>query len=41
MYTGFVYGGPGSPGRIVRGMADMLERDGVASIADLVGVDVR
>jgi dihydroorotate dehydrogenase len=41
MYTGFIYGGPGSPGGIVRGMAAMLERDGVRSIAELVGVDAR
>jgi dihydroorotate dehydrogenase len=41
MYTGFIYGGPGAPGRIVRGMAAALDRDGVKSIAELVGVDAR
>jgi dihydroorotate dehydrogenase len=40
MYTGFVYEGPGAPGRIVRGLAAMVEREGVRSIAELVGVGV-
>ncbi len=37
MYTGFVYEGPGAPGRIVRELAAMLQRDGVQSIGELVG----
>jgi dihydroorotate dehydrogenase len=39
MYTGFVYEGPGAPGRIARGLAAMVEREGARSIAELVGVD--
>jgi dihydroorotate dehydrogenase len=38
MYTGFVYEGPGAPGRIARGLAALVEREGARSIADLVGV---
>jgi dihydroorotate dehydrogenase len=38
LYTGFVYEGPGTPGRIARGLARMVEREGAKSIADLVGV---
>ena len=37
MYTGFVYGGPGAPARIARGIARALERDGARSVADIVG----
>jgi dihydroorotate dehydrogenase len=39
MYTGFVYEGPAAPGRIARGLAKMVEREGVRSIMDLVGTD--
>ncbi len=35
MYTGFVYEGPGAPGRITRGLATMVEREGAHSIAEL------
>jgi dihydroorotate dehydrogenase len=38
LYTGFVYGGPGTPGRIARQLGEMVGREGVKSIADLVGV---
>jgi dihydroorotate dehydrogenase len=38
LYTGFVYEGPGAPGRIARGLADMVQRDGARSITELVGV---
>ncbi len=40
MYTGFVYGGPGAPARIARGLASMVEREGVRGIGELVGVPV-
>ena len=36
-YTGFIYGGPGTPSRIAREMAREVERAGAASIAELVG----
>jgi dihydroorotate dehydrogenase len=39
MYTGFVYGGPGTPRRIVLSLAEMVDRAGVRSIAELVGVE--
>ncbi|MDP9001283.1 MAG: dihydroorotate dehydrogenase (quinone), partial [Myxococcota bacterium] len=39
MYTGFVYEGPGAPGRIARGLAAMVEREGARSIAEFVGID--
>ncbi len=35
LYTGMIYAGPSLPGRIVRGMASALERDGGASVRDL------
>lgn len=35
LYTGMIYAGPGLPGRIVRGMADFAEREGLRSIADI------
>ncbi len=38
MYTGFIYGGPGAPGRIARGLASMVRREGAQQIAELVGV---
>jgi dihydroorotate dehydrogenase len=37
MYTGFIYEGPGAPGRIARELAAMVEREGAASIAELRG----
>lgn len=39
-YTGFVYEGPLMPRRINRGIAEYLDREGLDSIADLVGVAV-
>ncbi len=39
MYTGFVYGGPLSAARIGRELARRVEREGAASIAELVGVE--
>jgi dihydroorotate dehydrogenase len=37
LYTGFVYGGPGTPSRIARGLALEVQRAGASSISDLVG----
>ncbi len=39
MYTGFIYEGPLSAARIGRELARQVEREGAASIADLVGVE--
>ncbi len=41
MYTGFIYGGPGTPSGIAHGLAVLLEREGFASVADAVGVDAQ
>jgi dihydroorotate dehydrogenase len=38
MYTGFIYEGPLSAARIGRDLARSVEREGAATIADLVGV---
>ncbi|MCE9581824.1 MAG: quinone-dependent dihydroorotate dehydrogenase [Planctomycetes bacterium] len=37
VYTGFVYGGPGLIGQIARGLLEFVEREKLASIADIVG----
>jgi dihydroorotate dehydrogenase len=37
MYTGFVYEGPGTPSRIARVLAAMVEHEGAKSIAELRG----
>ncbi len=39
IYSALVYQGPGLAKAINRGLADLLQRDGFASIADAVGVD--
>lgn len=39
VYTGFVYGGPGWPARVNRGLARRVRAAGRASIEELVGVD--
>ncbi len=39
VYTAFVYRGPALPARIAVGLGDRLERDGLGSIADAVGID--
>ncbi len=39
--TALVYEGPAAPARIVRGLEDLLARDGFDSIAEAVGCDVR
>lgn len=35
LYTGMIYEGPALPGRIVRGLSDLVEREGISSIAQL------
>ncbi|MGN6620467.1 MAG: quinone-dependent dihydroorotate dehydrogenase, partial [Sphingomonas sp.] len=37
LYTALVYEGPGLAHRIARGLAEMLRRDGFASVGDAVG----
>lgn len=39
LYTALVYQGPGVVRDITRGLAEHLDRDGVASVADAVGAD--
>ena len=39
LYTGLVFQGPSLPARIVAGLPALLERRGLASIADAVGID--
>lgn len=41
LYTGFVYGGPETPRRILRGLRDLLARDGFTNIAEAVGAEHR
>src|SRR5207302_107738 len=41
LYTGLVYGGPGTPRRILDGLRALLDRDGLGNIADAVRVDAR
>ena len=38
-YTGFVYSGPTFAGQVKRGLAARMRREGVASVAELVGRD--
>ena len=39
LYTAMIYEGPGLAHRIAKGLADKVARDGMASIADAVGID--
>ncbi len=41
LFTGFVYGGPGTPLRIADGLARLLERDGFETISQAVGAGSR
>ena len=41
LYTALIYQGPGLIGRIKRELADLLRRDGFASVAEAVGADSR
>jgi dihydroorotate dehydrogenase len=37
LYTGFVYGGPGTPARVARGLAARLRAEGRQSVREAVG----
>jgi dihydroorotate dehydrogenase len=39
LYTGFAYAGPAIVPRIKRELAALLARDGIAHVADAVGLD--
>jgi dihydroorotate dehydrogenase len=39
LYTGFVYGGPGIPRRILAGLGTLLARDGFEALSQAVGVE--
>ncbi|MEW6420530.1 MAG: quinone-dependent dihydroorotate dehydrogenase [Deinococcota bacterium] len=39
LYTALIYGGPGLPVRLNRGLARLLARDGFGNVAEAVGVD--
>jgi dihydroorotate dehydrogenase len=39
VYTGFVYGGPRAPARILRGLEALLRRDGFRSVGEALGAD--
>jgi dihydroorotate dehydrogenase len=39
LYTSFAYGGPALPGRILREMSDIADREGWSSVREIVGVD--
>jgi dihydroorotate dehydrogenase len=41
LYTALVFHGPALIGRIKRELADLLKRDGFASVTDAVGADYR
>jgi dihydroorotate dehydrogenase len=41
LYTGFIYGGPGTVARMLRELTALLRRDGFTSVADAVGADHR
>ncbi len=41
LYTGFVYGGPGTPRRVADGLGRLLERDGLRSLTAAVGIGAR
>ena len=41
LYTGFVYGGPGTVRRILEGLLQHLEREGIPDVGSLIGVDRR
>ena len=39
VYTGFIYGGPGTPSRIARELSDLLAKDGFPSVREAIGAD--
>lgn len=41
VYSALVYEGPGLVRRLNRGLAELLARDGVGHVAEIVGVDAR
>jgi dihydroorotate dehydrogenase len=41
VYTGFIYGGPGTVPTLLKGLAACLERDGFRSVSEAVGADLR
>jgi dihydroorotate dehydrogenase len=41
IYTGFVYKGPSLARQITRGLVELLEKDGYASIEEVVGIDCK
>lgn len=41
VYTGFIYEGPGMVRELLRGIAELLRRDGFASVSAAVGVDAQ
>jgi len=40
-YTGYIYGGPAFVPGVLRGLQELLKRDGFSRISDAIGVDVR
>jgi hypothetical protein len=40
LYTGWIYGGPGAAARIIRGLVQLLRRDGFKNAQDAVGADL-
>jgi dihydroorotate dehydrogenase len=38
LYSAFIYGGPALPGQIIRDLLSYVEREGLRSISDIVGV---
>jgi len=40
-YTGYIYGGPAFPVRLLHGLEELLKRDGFSRISDVIGVDIR
>jgi dihydroorotate dehydrogenase len=41
LYTALVYEGPGVIGRLVRGLGELLARDGFSNVREAIGADVR
>ena len=41
IYTALIYEGPGLVSRLVRGLAERLERDGFTNIGEAIGIDAR
>ena len=39
LYTGFVFGGPGTAARVLRELLARMDREGVASVSDVTGSD--